>query len=186
MKERLTWPLYDTIRASAAWAIGTSLTYFSIPIGSGTSAIAGSGVKTLADTNLFQPSSLPAPGTYEIHAFRVLTDTACTVLDAQSIVNGSWFRFAVGPKDWLICPTILLPAGGGVFGSYATEVAGVLQVASHGVPDPRAIFRLSQAIKLEQQDNFLAYLTAGVAITISAAAVSDIRVVIDGEIIREV
>jgi hypothetical protein len=147
--DRVTQPLYDS--GLVATTLTTKITFFSQPIGTGTTSF-GAGVKTLTDTNLVLQSQIPAGWRHECKAISLVgwSVAATQMIDLQTALQGSFIQVKTGGnKIWLELPAKRLTGGCGVEGVAATAVGGsplTIQSAHNGVGDPRAVYGLLDPI----------------------------------------
>lgn len=112
-------PLYDSATLAAAGQ--TQLTFFSLPIGQGTTSF-GAGAKTLRDTNMRLAGQIPAGFFFTLKGFRIAWSNIMTSVDAQVALNAAVFVFTVASKPFLEVPANTIPGGNGLFWS-GTQVA---------------------------------------------------------------
>jgi len=160
-------PRYDTAFIPTA---GTQqISFFSNPIGTGTSVWATASTKTIADTNMDLAGQLAAGYNFVILAFRMMPSFNATIADVTLGFNGAAFIFTIGSKDYLRVPARTLPAGGGQFigGAGATTTAGL------GWPALQNNYSIAkQPLELAQTQNFSAKLVwpgGGQAVTTTMA-----------------
>ncbi|MFG0317540.1 MAG: hypothetical protein ACF8XB_09715 [Planctomycetota bacterium JB042] len=132
--ERRVEPLYDNAVITST-SVG-AVRLFHEPIGTNS--------KTILDTNMGLPSSLPTPRVFDILGFELrisqgLTTRSAGIAAAESqsnqtsqffngmkgILFGSWMQMRVGTKDYVEAPSFLLPSnqriGGNVVGGPAVN-----------------------------------------------------------------
>jgi hypothetical protein len=182
LTDLITQPLWDTATAAAAGQ--TQLTYFSLPVGQGTTAFVGAGAKTFADTNMDLAGQLPSGFAFQVNGFRLLFKWDVVIADLQLILNGATFRFVVGQKDFLRVPARSLPSGSGIYfqGTTAATTIG----ATSGWPTLANNFGIKgKPLILNATENFAAFLVwqSGVQ---AISAIMPITVVLDGYLGRPV
>lgn len=168
-------PLYDTVFIPTAGTTGP-LTFFSLPKGQGVSVFATASAKTFSDTNLDLAGQLPAGYNFKVLGFSLMLDWAITVADLTLALNGAFFEFNVGSKNYMRIPARLLPPGNGPTGTQVgTAAAGSALLASNGWPFIQNILSIARKpIDLAATQNFSATISwpggAGQAVTTSLAA----------------
>lgn len=124
--ERRVEPLYDNAVISSTTVGAVRL--FNEPVGSNS--------KTILDTNMSLPSSLPTPRVFDILGFELRINQGLTTRSAglpaaedltnqspnffngmKGILFGSWLRMRVGTKDYVEAPSFLLPSNNRIDGS---------------------------------------------------------------------
>lgn len=141
---------------------------------------------------------LAHPKAFIIRAIRVhfkqipLLSTTAPAANASSdialLTNNGSLALEVGNKNYGIWQPHMLPGGAGVY----TELAGAggeaidefVSYAANGVPDPRAIYTLSQPLMIEPQINFNVTMEWPAAQTLTGNL--NIEVMLDGELLRPV
>lgn len=114
-EEALWWPLYDyqTYTASTGH---TQLTFFSNPIGQGTTSHPGStGPKTRADTNLTNAGLLPNPQRFycvsveidfwpgsAVNASGAIATNGLNWQDVNAVAKSGYLEFRIGSKDYVV------------------------------------------------------------------------------------
>ncbi len=115
-QEDVIWqPLYD-YQAYTGASGHTQLTFFSVPLGQGTTSAPGAtGVKTLADTNLVTASALPTnnefyctgielffmPGIQPGRGSVALADVGEYVDDLWTIAKAGWLNFKIQDRNYV-------------------------------------------------------------------------------------
>ncbi len=104
--------------------------------------------------NMDLPGQIGGNRVFIIRALGVFLRTAIDA-DIEILSKHGLLRLFVGNKDYSEWPINLLPAGGGVYAHESSGVAAQLvNLASHGVPDPRAQYTLSRPLLIPAQLNF--------------------------------
>jgi hypothetical protein len=177
-KDIITQPLYDSGTFTSAST--TALTFFSTPLGSGTTSWGGTAAKNLVDTNMVLAGQLPSPWTFDIFTVQVQLQPNITAADAVALMNAVSFELIIGAKTWLQIPAICLAGGAGINPSGVTT-----SVSSNGFPDPRSVFALSRPITLLENENFAGRLVWNAAVTL-AVSPQAVRVLFGGELSRSI
>lgn len=178
----INWIWYDTQLYTSGTT--TSLSFFQ-------------SLQSADRSNMEVAAVLAAPKAFIVRAIRtyiksqaVVTVTAVPTAsnDIARLINNSSCSFNIGNKNYGIWPTVALPGGGGVMsdsaGAGATAADNFLVTAMNGVPDPRAIYTLSQPLLIDPQINFNFVMTWAAAQTLTGNL--DIMVMLDGELMRPV
>lgn len=186
-KEVIGWSLWDT--NTYVSAATTTLRYFSTI----------RATKNLG--NMVTASQLPGPEAFFLRAIRVyicsqpFVTTAVAdstvqdgkVDDLDMLMRLGVLELIVGTKRYGEWPIWMLPQGGGIVPFFQTgDVDVVVQTATNGIPDPRAVYTLSKPLFLAPLVAFYVDLNwpAG-ALTLDAGN-TVIQVVLDGDMIRPV
>lgn len=108
--------------------------------------------------------------------------------DLALLADNGWLEFNVASKNYGRWPLNALPGGAGISQNAAAAGAEAtdefLVYATHGVPDPRAVYTLSQPLLIDPQINFNVTLNWAAAQTLTGDV--DIQVMLDGELMRPV
>jgi len=191
----LRQPLYDATRQTATIAAGTTIAFFSTPVGQGT-GIAGS-AKDELDTNLRLAGQIPANHVYELWSPRIVigfddvaSATIPGVAQHASVLNQllyqSFLRFRIVSQEKLLVPTFFLPAGAGpvAFATGFQAAAASFQqvIATNGEPNQFAAQRLDPfPVIIPPLQQFTVELNIRKAVTLSAAVTGVvIWIVFDG------
>lgn len=189
MAEQINQPIYDSFSVNANTGFPKT-TLFQTPIGQ-----AG---KTLAQTNMTQAGSLPAPQQFLIQAIRLRIVENTTPTDVINIIQNCSFTLSVGKKPYLEVPGALLTAGCGYYLQAAAQVgtapAGSAPAfaGSLGEPDQRNVFSLSQPIMIGIQETFSVVINPETAFNTQANATNPagvgttVQVILDGVLTRGV
>ena len=147
--EPIHQPLYSTYLFDAAVTPNEALMFQYATGGTVASNIAAATTATLLHTNIPAPGFLPTPKVYLVTGIRIVPveltaglidpvdDTAAESVaaitwigedsdlleDLLRIVYGSYVRFFVGTKDYLVCPTWITPANTGTMGVADSQIA---------------------------------------------------------------
>lgn len=151
--------------------------------------------------NMETPSQLPAPKAFLIRAVRfylrqqpeattaVATATQQTGLNADmaQLLNHGVLELIVGSKVYVQIPLWAIPSGGGVKGIMTGADADVvIQYATNGVPDPRAVFTLSKPLFLAPQINFSVVVSWPPGPLTLALGDTIVTVGLDGDLVRSI
>lgn len=206
-KEIIREPLYDTNTYLAAGQ--TSMNFFSVPIGQGTSVQnpGGGGPKTVQDTNMDIAGSLPAGKNFlveciELHFFPAGAITQ-EGLDPQAVTgsfaddvytflkNGS-LRFFVSSKDYLNqAPLAKFPPAQRMYMDSAiadsTTAAATQLSLSQYASGAGAIYRLSPSpVFINQNTNFSITLSWGEVLALPSATAAVVVATLGGVLYRRV
>jgi hypothetical protein len=178
----INWVWYDTLLYTSAAT--TQLTYFNA-------------IRATRDIgNMEVAGVLAHPKAFIVRAIRVSVErvpTQNTILpiaatDIALLIYNGFATFEIGNKNYGVWPLKALPAGGGPWSAMAAGGAEaateVFAHATNGVPDPRAIYTLSQPLLIDPQINFQFQLGWAAAQTLSGNV--NIKVMLDGELMRPV
>jgi hypothetical protein len=162
-------PRYDTAFIPAAGTAGP-LSYFTIPLGQGTSVFATASTKTKSDTNQILAGQLPSGYNFVMLGVRLSPSFNMTIVDSTLALNGAVFILTIGSKDYLTVPARTIPAGTG------TYVAGgaLAGLSTFGIPQLSNGYQISKKpLELPQTVNYSATLSwpggAGQAVTTTMA-----------------
>lgn len=176
------WMWYDTLTYTSAATV--LLTFFN----------AVRATKNLGNMEL--ASQIAHPKAFIVRAIRVVPlvppasaeAAPFAASDVYLLMSNCWAEFTVGAKNYGTWPGFALPAGAGVWASSAGAGAEAadefVQVPSHGVPDPRSIYTLSQPLMIDPGINFTFTLQWAAAQTLTGD--KNIMVMLDGELLRPV
>lgn len=151
-------PLYDTVTIAAGGTLNQNTSSFFTAVG----PAAG---KTLAQTNMKQPSGLPAPQAFCIYAVRLLFSENVLLADLENILNGFALTLTLGDRAVQQAPLRYFPGGGGIDGFTTLNATSVY---TNGTPTREAMHKLAIPIVIESVMNFEAHLD-GNALTLTAA-----------------
>lgn len=179
----INWTLYDTLTYTDATT--TLLTYFN----------AIRATRNLG--NMEVASVIPHPKAFIIRAIAVRplinpttasTDGADAARDIGLLVNNGWLVLTIGNKEYGVWTLDRLPCGGGVWadsaGGGGEAINEFVVHAEHGVPHSSNMYQLSQPLLIDPNINF--NVTLNWAAGQDLVADADIRVYLDGEMIRPV
>ena len=144
-QESIYAPMYDYVEYAAAGH--TQLTFFSNPVGQGTTSHPGStGPKTRADTNMTNAGLLPNPQRFLCTGIEVkfwpgddvsgsqLTNPGSNLQSAWNVLKSGYLRMTIGSKDYVTDgPLDLFPASTRLAASVAlsdSSTAGAGQVST--------------------------------------------------------
>lgn len=216
--EPIHQPLYSSFLFAAAQTGGEAL-LFQYAVG-GTVAGTVTGVTaTLLHTNIPAAGFLPTPKIYLVTGIRIvpaeltdtlidpIDDTAATSLPAVTFINedsnlledltrlvyGSFVRFFVGTKDYLVCPTWITPANTGMMGVSdswgqmgATPVNNAMQQSFQTFHSMGKYFAMERyPVLIPSQQNFFLSLNFPQATRPTLAATHAVYGVLDGILGRE-
>lgn len=171
--ERIHWPLYDAI--SLPTATTGAYQFLTVPLGQSS--------KTLVDTNMRQGGRLSGADSYEVRGFSLAVDARAAAADAGIIASASAFRFVVDAKEMFsIAPGGKLGGGMGVFVGVHSGTA--ISLPALGLPDPRAIYVLSEPFSIDAQQGFVAELVFPVAVTLTV--ITKVWLTVEGIMTRSV
>jgi hypothetical protein len=108
--ERIQQPLYDTVKAKP---LQRTQDFFQVSLRPSFSKFEGKEVvggeqKTLAQTNMEQPSCLPYPRNFEIYGIGTYFDKTADKMDIDAYKQYSYFNLFIGSKDYLNIPLDVL------------------------------------------------------------------------------
>lgn len=163
-------PRYDTATILAAGTTGP-ISFFTSPLGAaGGNFTAAASNKVLADTNMVANGTLPAGFNFVILGFRLQPAFQMVGTDATLWSYGAWYTFTITDKPYLRVPADTIPAGcgpwggGGITGTGAVPVVGMISAFAHGVPQLSNAYTIGRKpLPLAQTQNFNATLTWAVA-----------------------
>lgn len=145
-------PLYDS--ATLATGGQTQLTFFSLPIGQGTTNF-GAGAKTLRDTNMRLAGQIPAGYSFKLLGFRWAWSNKIVAADAQLAVDAAVFVFSVASKAFLEVPANTIPGGNGNFFSGSNVAAATAAAITNGWPTMQNGFAVgSKPLTIDPSMNF--------------------------------
>jgi hypothetical protein len=189
-KEVIGWAWYDTVTYTSGTT--TAITLFN--------AIRA----TLDLSNMEVAGQLAAPKAFLGRALRFFVKgrprsvarAASTnpntggIDNVAQLINTGVLSLNIGSKNYGKIPLWMLPAGGGAFGLIGVEGAtadpgAAIDYGTNGIPDPRAVYSLSQPIFIAPQINWQVDLFWPAALTL-AGGDHTISVVFDGDLIRPV
>jgi hypothetical protein len=167
----LQQPLYDTEILPAA-GTPNELQFFVRPAGQNTAF--GALVKTEAETNLQQSSTLAQPLEFSVFGFQIEVMVGTALADFVAIYTGSAFSFLyTGNRVYLRIPTSRIPAGLGGEGFAATTVgATTLSVVKNGVGHVSNFYKFTigrSALRMRPQEAFSCTLRWPTAAPVIAA-----------------
>lgn len=106
--------------------------------------------------------------------------------DLAQLINTGVLAFTIGNKLYAQLPLWCLPSGGDIVPFVATgDIDVIVDYASNGLADPRAVFTLSKPLFIAPQINFIVTLSWPAPITL-ALGNTNITVVLDGDLVRPV
>lgn len=156
--------LYDKNGFAAAAVIPTTVRFFTIPSGAGTSPTAGTGTKGPADTNLDKSKELPSRySKFIVKAIRLqMTGYALgpiVPIDAWGIMKNYVVQLYIDTTLYTNSTPETFPGGGGLhgFGIATTEALGITDATfgvGNGFPSSTAIFVLDEPIGIVQGSTF--------------------------------
>jgi hypothetical protein len=165
-------PRYDTNFIPTAGTVGP-LAFFTIPLGQGVSVWQTAAVKSKADTNMILASQLPSGYNFVLLGFRLMFSWNCTLADVQLALNGCFFTFTIGSKDYLTVPARTIPGGNGPWTGGAITPAATSAAQANGWPSLANGYSIARKpLELPQTVNFsaaLAWTGAGQAVTTTMA-----------------
>ncbi|MGH7259943.1 MAG: hypothetical protein ACREI9_04595 [Nitrospiraceae bacterium] len=178
----INWVWYDTQLYTSA--VTTQLTFFNA-------------IRATRDAgNMEVAGVLAHPKAFIVRAIRVQIESQLTEVaavpgaanDIARLIYNGFATFEIGNKNYGVWPLSALPSGAGVYaatGGAGAEATNQFQThAGHGMPDPRAIYTLSQPLLIDPQINFQFQLGWAAAQTLSGNP--NIKVMMDGELMRPV
>jgi hypothetical protein len=119
----------------------TGLQLGSLVKGAGTSIWGASGAKTTSDTWFSQTKQLGAGYHLSVRAVAVYWDPNAAPADIALVTRDGWMTLNIGSATQFEMPLERLTQGSGIVG-FAGAAATAL-FGSNGVPDPRAVWKLS-------------------------------------------
>jgi hypothetical protein len=186
-------PLYDTNTVAAGAAFPSTLSFFQTP--------KGQSGKTYLQTNMVNASSLPAPQTMSIRAYRLIVRNDAIPPDLFNFLYNTWLDFWIGTKEYFTGPSCLWTAGAGAVIS-ALGMVGQVPVAggtdyfysgSNGNPDQRDVFTLSRPIQIGSLETFYLNINCPTSFNLAGGAITPVPgtgltiiAVLDGELVKGV
>lgn len=186
-------PIYDTNSLAAGSAFPSTVSFFQTPKGQSS--------KTYLQTNMVNASSLPAPQTLSIRAYRLIVRNDAIPPDLFNFLYNTWLDFWIGTKEYFTGPSCLWTAGAGGVVSAVGMVGAVptsggtdyFYSGSNGNPDQRDVFTLSRPIQIGSLETFYLNincptsfnLTSGSATPVAGTGLTIIAV-LDGELVKGV
>jgi hypothetical protein len=146
-------------------------------------------------------SSLPAPSTLSIRAYRLIVRNDAAPADLFNLLFNTWLDFWVGNKEYFTGPSCLWTAGAG---GIVSAAAGLGQVpsaggtnyfysSSNGNPDQRDVFTLSRPIQIGSLETFYLNLNAPTSFNLVSGSATPVAgtgltiiAVLDGELVKSV
>ena len=195
-------PLYDSVSYPAAGQ--TQLTFFTLPIGQGTtSAPGGTGPKTENDTNLTNAGLLPLGNRFYMTGIEVIffpgtspgtgpladSTTGFAWNDAYAVAKSGWLRFRIQNRDYILDgPLINFPP--------VTRLAGVAAITSTltaGATTKDEISYVSFAgmpynlvpMFIESNQSFVCQMNWIAAVPLPSAAIGRVFIRLRGRLIRD-
>ncbi len=178
----INWIWYDTLLYTSA--VTTQLTFFNA-------------IRATRDIgNMEVAGVLAHPKAFIVRGIRVSIERVPTqgtalpiaATDIALLTYNGFATFEIGNKNYGVWPLQALPAGSGPCAALAAAGAEatneIFANATHGTPDPRAIYTLSQPLLIDPQINFQFQLGWAAAQALSGNV--NIKVMLDGELMRPV
>lgn len=185
VKNRLTYPMYDTVQLAAAG--NQTVRFFSVPLGG---IIAGAVTKTNAHTNLVQAGRLQKGWTMEITGLSFFVRQTAegasefTKADYDTIFNYGFYELQIGQVEFSTLPLVQIGSAGAETQYFSNITAAATEYKNnHGLASIMNRFSLDDNILiLEDQESIEVRLT----IPGTIAAVTDITSMLWGYVTRPV
>jgi hypothetical protein len=166
-------PIYDTVSFAAAAAMAKTL-LFQTP---------QSGTKFLNQTNMVVQGQLQNPQSLTISSLEVYIANNTIPVDLNNLLLNVSFTLQKSNKPWFQSALVRLTAGMGAIVTAAAQLgtSGAAQdlkmySTSNGIPDPRAVYWLTQPITIGAGENFSVILNPEVAFSFAVAGGATIGV----------
>jgi hypothetical protein len=199
VREKVHLPIYDSVFVPPPPAVGPAPTLLSVmPDPRVMRFFVDVQSKTKLETNMQAAGQLPSLNSFEVRAMRVIISSLppkkedskpdklkqlCSEPEfVAAFIYNSVTTLYVGEKVMTELPTFGFPAGAGVYSGFPT-------VAGHGLPDPRAIFPLAEAVMIDSHQSFRVEIQFPREIPEQVATVTGplrIWVLLDGYMVRDV
>jgi hypothetical protein len=163
---RTAWQryVYDNVAFAVATALPNPISFFTIPLGGGTSPSVGSGAKQVQDTNLVEARKLPwVAGDMWVDCIKLVVSGNAIALptpnDVTRLFRNYVLTFTVNQTEYLQAPLELFPAGGGpqFQGQLSTAQLAMTTTTfgmNNGLPSSSAGFFLNTPIPIGQGESF--------------------------------